>query len=68
MQTLERKSRVRFVRGTVHLGRPDAALGDLPVFMDGTGKCTVCNSCSAYNDDGSGLYKCKCGDRKADHE
>lgn len=32
----------------------------------GTGACTIC-SCKAYEDDGSGLYKCKCGDRKSDH-
>jgi hypothetical protein len=40
--------------------------GHTHTIIAGTGACTVC-SCKAYDDDGSGLFKCKCGDRKSDH-
>ncbi len=67
MQTLERKP-VRLARGIVHLGRTEAATAEIPAVMDGTGRCTVCNNCTAFQDDGSGFSRCKCGDRKVDHE
>jgi hypothetical protein len=34
----------------------------------GNGACTACNNCGAYADDGSGLWRCTCGDRYGLHQ
>ena len=50
------------------MDRFDRALGELTVLTiyAGTGPCTLC-SCTGFKDDGAGVSRCKCGDRKMDH-
>ena len=63
MQNL--KQRPRVIRGTIVLERAETS-AEATTIMGGAGACTLC-SCQAYDDDGSGFSRCKCGDRKMDH-